>query len=169
MQFRFPGLTLAANAAYHAIYQPFPGTGEPGFYHMKPNTLYDRNHPAAGLAGVLGAEFTTNDLGFRTHPTEKPPGTRRLLVVGDSWTFGPGVDESETFTRRLEGLLAEHAAPPGGAPSRVYGILNYEMSLSHFLEPVGRQRNRCDVVILSADVPAIVASTACFRRKPARC
>lgn len=105
-----------------AVYQPFPGTGDPGFYHMKPDTRYDREHPAAGPAGVLGDEFTTNDLGFRTHPTEKPPGTRRLLVIGDSWTFGPGVKESETFTRRLEDLLTEHASGEGKEPWQVYNM-----------------------------------------------
>ena len=89
------------------VYEHFLGSGEPGFYTMQPNTRYDRSHPNAGRAGVLGDEFTTNELGFRTVPTPKPRGVRRIVVVGDSWTFGPGVRREDTFTHRLQELLAE--------------------------------------------------------------
>jgi len=41
----------------------------------------------------------------------KPPGTVRILVVGDSFTYGSGVASEETYPKRLERLLAEHAGP----------------------------------------------------------
>ncbi|MBS1105929.1 MAG: putative GDSL-lipase [Deltaproteobacteria bacterium] len=45
-----------------------------------------------------------NALGMRgaEQPLEKPPGTRRLLVLGDSFAFGWGVEDAETFPARLE-------------------------------------------------------------------
>jgi len=49
----------------------------------------------------------TNALGFRERrlPGPKAPGTRRIVVVGDSFTYGYGVEEDEAYPRVLEGLL----------------------------------------------------------------
>ena len=47
-----------------------------------------------------------NRLRFRdVEPAPKPPGVRRVVVVGDSFTEGQGVKEADTLARRLEGLL----------------------------------------------------------------
>ncbi len=60
---------------------------------------------------VESSEFRThvrtNALGFREPrlPGPKPPGTRRIVVVGDSFTQGYGVEEHEAYPRVLEGLL----------------------------------------------------------------
>lgn len=43
-------------------------------------------------------------------PLAKPAGEKRVLVVGDSLTFGAGIDEEEAFPARLEAALAERAA-----------------------------------------------------------
>jgi len=88
------------------LYEPHLGVPAPGFYHLRPNTLYDRRHPAAGPAGVLGDVFTTNEIGFRSaRVLPKTSGRRRLVVVGDSWTFGPGVPFDEVSTQQLQRLL----------------------------------------------------------------
>jgi lysophospholipase L1-like esterase len=42
-------------------------------------------------------------------PTLKPSGEFRILSLGDSFTFGDGVADGETFTARLEDLLNEDA------------------------------------------------------------
>ncbi len=42
-------------------------------------------------------------------PYEKPEGVRRLLFLGDSITFGFGVDERDIVTTRVSRLLAERA------------------------------------------------------------
>jgi hypothetical protein len=79
------------------VYQPFPLAGEFLFYHMAPNTHY---------TAVMGDTFTTNDLGFRTVPTSpKPKGLKRIVVVGDSWTYGQGVRYDVTFTYQLQKML----------------------------------------------------------------
>jgi len=79
------------------VYQPFPLSGQLLFYHMRPSTHY---------VNVLRDTFTTNDLGFRTIPTgPKPKGVRRIILVGDSWTFGQGVHYEETFAYQLQKIL----------------------------------------------------------------
>lgn len=79
------------------IYVPYPSSGPMLFYRMKPNTHY---------VNVLGDTFTTNDLGFRTIRTvPKPIDKTRIVVVGDSWTFGPSVKYEQTFSYILQELL----------------------------------------------------------------
>lgn len=58
-----------------------------------------------------GVEMQVNSLGLRgpTIEREKPTGTRRLLGLGDSFTFGVGVREADTFLRRLESRLTDRA------------------------------------------------------------
>lgn len=58
-----------------------------------------------------------NDQGFRTPPftSDKPPGTHRIVVLGDSNPLGFGVgEESAPYARQLETHLDRRAAP--GAP-----------------------------------------------------
>src|SRR5262249_24796483 len=54
----------------------------------------------------FSVRVTTNALGFREPrlPAPKPPGTVRIVVLGDSFTQGYGVDESDAYPRRLEAL-----------------------------------------------------------------
>ena len=84
-----------------AVYQPFPPSSPMLFYRMKPNTNYQN---------VLGDNFKTNELGFRAITTfPKPARTRRVLIVGDSWTYGPFVSEAETFSS----VLSKHLNASG--------------------------------------------------------
>jgi hypothetical protein len=56
----------------------------------------------------------SNRLGYRDvdHPVEKPAGTYRIVVLGDSVGAGFGVERLEdTFPRRLETLLRERGVP----------------------------------------------------------
>jgi len=58
--------------------------------------------------------FTANSLGLRgpERPLAKPPGARRIAVIGDSFVAGYGVADDEVLTARLEKLLNEGAASP---------------------------------------------------------
>lgn len=61
-----------------------------------------------------GTSVTTNGRGLRERelPLAKPPGTRRIVFVGDSVTFGPGVRDDQPFPRVLETSLDESGAGP---------------------------------------------------------
>ncbi len=81
-----------------------------------------RNKPGAGWKKTQ--EFTSwidvNSKGLRGPEIEyaKPPGERRVLVLGDSFTFAEQVNQDETFTQRLETRLG--SAQDGGT----YRVLN---------------------------------------------
>jgi hypothetical protein len=52
-------------------------------------------------------QFTPNDFGYRTHPVEKPDDTFRIVFVGDSWTFGMGVSEAQSYPAQFEMVARE--------------------------------------------------------------
>ncbi|MFA6600683.1 MAG: hypothetical protein WC352_02265 [Candidatus Omnitrophota bacterium] len=69
-----------------------------GWYHMK-------NKKAVLPVGGREVEVHTNAAGFRgvrEYETVKPAGTTRLLVLGDSFPFGFGVGDTESFPAVLE-------------------------------------------------------------------
>jgi hypothetical protein len=67
-------------------------------------------------------EYKINSLGFRDEEItlEKPPNTFRILVVGDSVSFGIRVNEPFVYSERLEHYLNERRANP----SLRYEVIN---------------------------------------------
>lgn len=65
--------------------------------------------------------LTTNSLGIRNEevPPIKAPSTFRIVVLGDSWTVGVNLAAEQTYTRRLERLLA------ADLPARHVEVINY--------------------------------------------
>jgi hypothetical protein len=65
-----------------------------------------RHEPTESDAGIP-YRITTNRLGFRGRevPVPKSPGTRRVLVLGDSFPFGVGVSDTDCFPVQTENLL----------------------------------------------------------------
>lgn len=87
-------------------------------------------HPVYGLAmtpGLRGymkepeymVSFSLNSLGFRDkeHSRHKPADTYRIIGLGDSFSWGAGVEERDTFFRRMERSLN----------NRDYGDMRYEV------------------------------------------
>lgn len=81
-----------------------------------PNIFFIRHNQISGWVNVPGAQgkfvpstevpttqVSINDLGYRGKAiaAAKKPGTRRLLFLGDSNTFGYGVEETERFSDLL--------------------------------------------------------------------
>lgn len=72
-----------------------------------------RGHRSApGLKGLMvtGAPVSTNSLGARAereYAVPKPAGTRRIVALGDSMTYGEGVTNDSTWPAQLEGLLQQ--------------------------------------------------------------
>lgn len=65
-------------------------------------------HHKPGKSGnYFGVEIKTNSLGLRNAEitVPKPPGTKRVLVLGDSFTLGWGVPFEDTYSRQLEKML----------------------------------------------------------------
>lgn len=86
--------------------------------------LAHRHRP--GVSAVLmGAEVRTNQFGMRgdTISEARPPGTYRIVLLGDSFTMGWGVAEPDTWARILERRLnatRSHGLPPADR----YEVLN---------------------------------------------
>ena len=62
----------------------------------------------------FSVDVRLNALGFREPrlPSTKPPGTVRIVALGDSFTQGYGVEEQQAWPRRLEVLLNARDARP---------------------------------------------------------
>ena len=74
---------------------------------------YDRpTQPEFDSDGCVTIKF--NDLGFRDLPftLEKRPGEFRILAIGDSFTFGSGVQGADTWPQQLEGMLRAERKEP---------------------------------------------------------
>lgn len=82
----------------------------------------------------------------RTYPATKAPGTVRIAVVGDSFSFGPYMQYDDTFAKRLERWLNLNENQP---PVEVinYGVPRY--STSHEVAVVERAiREQADLIVL---------------------
>jgi hypothetical protein len=65
------------------------------------------------LSATRGVRYVINADGFRgpAYARPKPPENFRIVVVGDSVSYGFGVEEGETYPVLLEEILAREAAP----------------------------------------------------------
>lgn len=82
---------------------------------------------------VAGRQLTVNRLGMRDRPDrarEKPPGTRRIALVGSSVVMGFGVGDDETFARLLEDQL--NAQQQRG--DQPYEVLNFGTGKSFVIQ-----------------------------------
>ena len=92
----------------------------------------------------FSVSYRFNDRGCRgpNHAVPKPPDVRRIMVLGDSYVLGVGVHEEDTFTSRLEAILAADPSTPAGTRHEVIncGVSGYstlqERQLFEILGPV---------------------------------
>lgn len=71
-------------------------------YRYMPGAVWRFRHPE------YRAEYAINAQGFRDaspHPVPKPPHIRRVLLLGDSFTFGQGVEYEHTWPVIVEQML----------------------------------------------------------------
>lgn len=82
--------------------------------------------PGASGVGALGEYYFVNQAGFRGEltPLKKQPGIQRIIVMGDSFTYGMGVNLEDTYPKQLEALLNEK-----GHQYEVlnFGVIGYNM------------------------------------------
>lgn len=72
------------------------------FTSLKPNTVAMYNTNEFQTIATISAQGIRN----RIVTTPKPEGVYRVLTVGDSFTFGWGVNEEDSWPRKLESLLS---------------------------------------------------------------
>jgi hypothetical protein len=79
-----------------------------------------------------GAKTTVNRWGMRDKPRTlaKPPGTRRVAMVGSSIVMGLGVDDDHTISQELERLLNAS----GNDQETTWEILNFGMGRTYAVE-----------------------------------
>jgi hypothetical protein len=102
------------------------------------------------------AAYAINSLGLRNDeiPRDKPAGVRRLLMLGDSFTEGNGVQASETFSSRLQAKLDQSEA---GRKWQVInaGVGSYSPLLELLYLENGGLALQPDLVVLNFDLSDI--------------
>lgn len=74
------------------------------FYEPKPDTVI--NDAPDWLAARVAYTINRDALNERfDYPEDKPPGTFRIITLGDSFTFGQFVNTSQNYSERLEDRL----------------------------------------------------------------
>jgi lysophospholipase L1-like esterase len=103
-------LTLLAVEVLLRLFRPVPHSIEVNMYFAPdPHTGYRPEPNSVGWFGPL--EAAVNRHGHRDDAValKKPPGTFRILVLGDSFTVGASVRQEEAYPQRLETLLNQSA------------------------------------------------------------
>lgn len=110
-------------------------------YALKPNTncrLVSNDHAFPPVT------ITTNSMGMRNPEVlmPKPPGTLRVLIIGDSYVTGWGVENKDAYPRVIEKLLQAknpdthieviNAGLPGSGPNYYYFFMK---NLAEKLQP----------------------------------
>lgn len=90
-----------------------PGASPPGVSylyrpHARFHIRYDDN-PRGYFDEDNGITYEMNNLGFRDQERFPPrrPGVKRIIVLGDSFTFGEGVHPEDMFVHRIEQMLLD--------------------------------------------------------------
>lgn len=112
-----------------------------------------------------------NNLGLRGVDTtlEKPAGTYRIVMLGDSFTMGKGVKDDETFSVVLQQSLRQRLAQCNGREVEVLnaGVDSYAPVLSFIQLRRDLTPLRPDLVILNLDVSDLTQEAA-YRREAVR-
>jgi hypothetical protein len=120
--------------------------GTKGWFHAP------RSSGRSDLGGPDTGEVHINSLGLRGReiPIPKPGGVTRILVFGDSFVFGIGVDEPHVFTARLEDLLNREESSAGRYEVLNMGVSGYSTDQELILFEELAPRLAPDLVILVA-------------------
>lgn len=124
-------LSLAAAELFLRFYRPVefrlrerqPQGGGPSVFRRSttPGLLFDMA-PNVPRKVVAAAWVTTNSYGMRDdEPAPKEANRFRIVALGDSFTFGLGVEMERAFPQVLERRLNERDASNGGT----YEVLNF--------------------------------------------
>lgn len=131
---------------------PFRNSPDEYVHHrMLPNTHYRMRDPN----GDFDVEMTTNSRGFRGKDIpDKKPDTYRIVMLGDSFTMGEGVDYKNTFPY----LTEENLNKSGTKKYEVInlGVESYAPLLEYLLLKENIDFLKPDLVILNFDMGDIL-------------
>lgn len=100
------------------------------------NSAIGHEHRPGANARLMGVDVAINAHGLRNDEIEiaKPKDTARILMLGDSITFGWGVPFDDTMTKVLERELRNREALPVDVINTGVGNYNTSMEVEYFLE-----------------------------------
>jgi hypothetical protein len=134
---------------------------EPSWFHREPFERHDAVLHHRFIPGAQGryrttefdAAYVINSLGLRDRETsrEKPAGVSRILMLGDSFTEGNGVEAEEAFSGQLQVMLDQAGL---GKRWQVInaGVGSYSPLLEYLYLKNGGLSLQPDLVILSFDL-----------------
>jgi lysophospholipase L1-like esterase len=142
-------------------------------YHMQGMV----DHPQLGYVhpGSITYHLGDNRVSLNAHghrddemPVEKPAGERRILVLGDSVTFGWGVDQGQDFPARLETLLRQRTGTAWQVINAGVNGYNSEQEATYFAtEGIRFQPDIVLLVYVGNDVePVFDPNVVTWRRYP---
>jgi hypothetical protein len=99
------------------------------------NPAIGHEHTPLTRAHLMGADVQISSQGLRDREFSlvPPPGRTRILMLGDSLAFGWGVEQDETTSKVLEGMLLKSGRDVEVINTGV-GNYNTEMQVAYFLE-----------------------------------
>ncbi len=98
-----------------------PGVFEAAWFEPRIGYTLRRNAQVT----VWDDTFTSNEIGYRSGPLDKPAGVFRIVFLGDSWTYGMGIRESESFPRVLARLANADRTAGGPVEVRTLALPGY--------------------------------------------
>ena len=112
-----------------------------------------------------------NHLGLRGRETtvEKPAGTKRIVMLVDSFTMGKGVEDNQTFSVLVEQTLQSELTACGGGTIEVLnaGVDSYAPILSRLQFERKLARLMPDLVVLNLDHSDLIQEAA-YRKQAVR-
>jgi hypothetical protein len=100
-----------------------PGVFEPAWF--EPRIGYTLRRSAE--LSIWNDSFTSNEIGYRTGPLAKRNGVFRIVVLGDSWTYGMGVRQVECFPEVLAELVNREGSSDRPVEVRTVALPGYNL------------------------------------------
>lgn len=153
------GLVMALGAVEAVVRVIEPREVLREFFEAPDQLLHHRLIPGArGRQKTLefDAPYAINALGLRSAEIsrQKPAGTKRLLMLGDSFTEGVGVSGDETFSAQLGKRLAEDVHTARWQVINA-GVASYSPLLEYLYLKNGGLALEPDLVVLNLDLSDI--------------
>lgn len=142
------GFEAVARLKYQKSYLSVNIKMDRTFHHMLP----------PNATGVMSSEnefnisYTSNNRGMRgpgDYAYERKPDVSRIAVMGDSYTFGVGVQTAETYASVLQTRL--DADGPGRYEVMNFGVSSFSPTLEYIYLKKELRRYKPDLLILAMD------------------